>query len=349
VKFLIVDDDPFCRELLRVILRPYGQCDMAADGEEALQAVRASLEGAEPYDLICLDIMMPGIDGHEVLRRVRELERRHGRQGSDVVNVVMTTALQDPRHCIQAFEEGCESYCTKPLTEEKILGEVSALLGDRTLAPIGRPAHSEARGPAEVAPSGAEQNLPPEACPLPEACSPLEDSQSRHSPRSVQEPAGQAPVAPQKRLRCLIVDDDRVCRELLRSMLEPHADCAFAYDGEEAVEAVRLALEDGTPYELICLDIMMPGMDGHQALERLRAVEIEHGRKGLDGAKVIMTTALRDPKHCVRSFREGCEAYTTKPIHEDELFAKIRELGLLTDSCPAAAKQAAGGSNTERP
>ena len=49
-------------------------------------------------------------------------------------------------------------------------------------------------------------------------------------------------------------------------MLAPVADCDFAYDGSEAVDVVRLAIEDRTPYDLICLDIMMPGMDGHQAL-----------------------------------------------------------------------------------
>lgn len=316
MRFLIVDDDPLCRELLRVVLAPYGHCDLAGGGDEALRLVRAALADGKPYDLICLDIMMPGMDGHEVLRLVRQLERAHGRQGRDAAKVIMTTALKDTHHCIQAFEEGCESYCTKPLTEEKILAEVSALLGDRTLVPGGRAAGSKAPAASAVAAASTPGALP-------EADLPARASQS--------DPVCSAAPAP-RRLRCLIVDDDRVCRELLRAMLAPWADCTFAYDGQEAVAAVRLALEDGTPYDLICLDIMMPRMDGHRTLEQLRAVEREHGRRGLDGAKVIMTTALRDSKHCVRSFREGCEAYVTKPIQEEELLAKMQELHLLGDS-----------------
>ncbi len=332
MRFLIVDDDSVCRELLRVVLTPYGRCDLAADGDKALEAVRASLEGGKPYDLICLDIMMPGKDGHEVLRLVRQLERRHGRQGRDGVKVIMTTALKDARHCIQAFEEGCESYCTKPLTEEKILSEVSALLGDRTLA-SGR----RAGRPAAPAPTAISTSSEPGTSLRSDLPSPGEKTDGGPS-------AAPAPG----RLRCLIVDDDRVCRELLRAMLGPYAECTFAYDGEEAVQAVRLALADGAPYELICLDIMMPGMDGHHALERIRAVELEHGRTGSDGAKVIMTTALRDSKHCVRSFREGCEGYVTKPIREEELLAKMRELGLLAQSAAALSAPTTPGSNRER-
>jgi len=324
VKFLIVDDDPLCRELLRVILRPYGRCDLAAGGEEALRFVRAALEAEEPYDLICLDIMMPGMDGHEVLRSIRQIEHHHGRQGSDAVKVIMTTALKDTRHCIRAFEEGCESYCTKPLTEEKILAEMRALLGEGAL----KSGCVSIDSPPPVSSAAVASHTPATSQVLPDGYSP-ETAPTAHTPDT---PPAQA------LLRCLIVDDDRVCRELLRAMLTPYAECSFAYDGTEAVEAVRLALEDGLPYELICLDIMMPGMDGHQALEQIRAVENEHGLRGLDGAKVIMTTALRDSKHCVRSFREGCEAYVTKPIREEELLAKMQQLGLLASvhSSPSA-------------
>jgi two-component system, chemotaxis family, chemotaxis protein CheY len=131
------------------------------------------------------------------------------------------------------------------------------------------------------------------------------------------------------RPRYLIVDDDGVCRELLKDILSRYGQCDFAYDGGEAIDAVRLALEDGDYYDLICLDIMMPGSSGHEALESIRELEEEHGARGSDQVRVIMTTALRDSKHCIRAFREGCEAYVTKPIDQRQLLAKMRELGLL--------------------
>jgi len=132
-------------------------------------------------------------------------------------------------------------------------------------------------------------------------------------------------------IRCLIVDDSNTSRELLRAMLRPHAQCSFAYDGREAVDAVRLAMDDGQPFDLIFMDIMMPGMDGHEALRSIRALESERGVRGSDCARVIMTTALADSKHCMKSFREGCECYLTKPVSEDQLFAKMRELGLSAE------------------
>jgi len=133
-------------------------------------------------------------------------------------------------------------------------------------------------------------------------------------------------------VKTLIVDDDPLCRELLRVVLAPHGHCDMAFDGSEAVAAVRLAVEDRTPYDLITLDIMMPGLSGHDALSEIRKLEAENGIYGSDGVKVIMVTALHDSKHCIQSFKEGCESYLTKPFREDELLARMRELGVLEPS-----------------
>jgi len=280
MKFLLVDDDATARELLRMILSPYGHCALAFDGQEAVDAVRLALEDGRPYDLICLDIMMPKVDGHKALDRIRRLEAEHGVCGSDGAKVIMTTALHDAKHCLRAFREGCESYFTKPLQQSELLDCVRDLLGELHELP-----KSESPSPAKNEPS------------------------QEH--------------------RYLIVDDDRLCRELVRAVLAPYGQCSFAYDGREAIEAVRLAMEDGHPFHLISLDIMMPGTDGHAALKAIRQLEAERGIHGSDGVKVIMTTALRDSKHCIQSFREGCECYITKPLKAAELLGKACELGVL--------------------
>jgi two-component system chemotaxis response regulator CheY len=72
--------------------------------------------------------MMPGMDGHSVLEEIRRLDAQDGREGNDVTRVVMTTALRDSQHCVQAFREGCEAYLTKPV-DEKLLGEALSKLG----------------------------------------------------------------------------------------------------------------------------------------------------------------------------------------------------------------------------
>mgnify|MGYP001293260122 CR=1 FL=1 len=131
------------------------------------------------------------------------------------------------------------------------------------------------------------------------------------------------------KLRVLIAEDDFVSRRLLQRFLSAHGDCDVAVNGKEAVEAFRLAWEAGQPYDLICLDIMMPEMDGHEVLRRIR--EIEHGKNagGLTGAKVIMTTALGDYENIMAAFKEQCEAYVVKPIDKQTLLEKIRFTGLL--------------------
>jgi two-component system chemotaxis response regulator CheY len=132
--------------------------------------------------------------------------------------------------------------------------------------------------------------------------------------------------AGEKRRRFLIVDDEPVCRELLAETLHPYADCDVAREGASAIESFRLALESGRPYDLVCLDVMMPGLSGHQVLEQMRQLEKEHGILGLDGAKVIMTTALADSKKCVEAFRYGCEGYVIKPFSEVDIVAAIERI-----------------------
>lgn len=131
-------------------------------------------------------------------------------------------------------------------------------------------------------------------------------------------------------MKCLIVEDDFTCRRLLQAYLADYADCFIACNGQEAVEAFTEALDAGEPYDLICLDIMMPGMDGHAALARLRQIEADHGIGGLDSVKVIMTTALDDSENIFGAFRTGCEGYVVKPIEKARLLGEMEKLGLVS-------------------
>lgn len=130
-------------------------------------------------------------------------------------------------------------------------------------------------------------------------------------------------------MKYLIVEDNFAARRLLQRYLSNYGDCDVAVDGHEAVEAFRQALDEKEPYDLICLDIMMPNMDGREALTAIRQIEHERGIDGLDGVKVIMTTALGDSRNVIGSFREGCEAYIVKPVEKDKLFEEMENLGLI--------------------
>ena len=130
-------------------------------------------------------------------------------------------------------------------------------------------------------------------------------------------------------MRTLIVEDDFTSRLLLQSLLSPYGECHIAVNGREAVAAFRAAQERGQAYDLICMDIMMPEMDGHTALREIRALEETGGTPPTKRVKIIMTTALGDVKDVVESFMGLCDAYVFKPVDKGKLLGHIRDLCLV--------------------
>ena len=130
-------------------------------------------------------------------------------------------------------------------------------------------------------------------------------------------------------LKILIVEDDFVGRKLLFKHLSAFGEVDLAVDGAEAVKAFYMSMLKKTPYDLICLDVMMPEMDGQEVLKSIRETEIRHGiRPGL-GAKIIMTTALDDTESIMKAFREQCDGYLVKPIKRGALLSTMQDLGLI--------------------
>ena len=133
-------------------------------------------------------------------------------------------------------------------------------------------------------------------------------------------------------MRILIVEDDFTSRKVLQKMLSKYGDCDMAADGEEAVHACRMALEENAPYDLICMDIMMPVIDGQQALQQIRKLEGQWGLGSGSSARVVMTTALGDIKNVTQAFSQGlADSYVTKPIDSDKLIGELKKLNLIPD------------------
>lgn len=116
-KVLVVDDEELNRELLDAILS--GQYDVleACNGEEALEKVKQ-----EPPDIILLDVMMPGMDGYEVCRQLK------GKKETEIIPVVMVTALREKEDRIQGLEAGADDFLTKPIDRAEVLARVKSLL-----------------------------------------------------------------------------------------------------------------------------------------------------------------------------------------------------------------------------
>ncbi len=130
-------------------------------------------------------------------------------------------------------------------------------------------------------------------------------------------------------MRSLIVEDDFIAKELLQIYIADYGDISFAINGKEAVRAIEESLDSGKPYDLICLDIKMPEMDGLEALKHIRKLEQDRAITGLDGTKVIMTTSSDLPRDIYNAFNTGCEAYIVKPIRKETLVEEMTKLGLI--------------------
>ena len=129
-------------------------------------------------------------------------------------------------------------------------------------------------------------------------------------------------------MRILVVEDDFISRRLLCRFLEAYGECDVAINGQEALTAVEHALQTGQHYDLICLDIMMPEMDGHESLQKIRELEMDQGRHLGHGAKIIMTTSLEDHKNILSAFKSSADGYVVKPIEKKKLISTLQDLGL---------------------
>lgn len=128
-------------------------------------------------------------------------------------------------------------------------------------------------------------------------------------------------------MRILIAEDDFASRKFMLKFLTKYAEVDVTVDGQEAVNAFELALEDGEPYDLVCLDVMMPNMDGLEALETIR--QLEAGcTTTMKRARVIMTTALNEVNQVDKAFQLGCEGYAVKPIDTEKFLMIMDKMGL---------------------
>ncbi len=136
-------------------------------------------------------------------------------------------------------------------------------------------------------------------------------------------------IRPKKRMNILVAEDDFVSRTVIHEILLPFGTVDLAADGREAVMAFEQTMADGGFYDLICLDIMMPILDGTIALERMREYEVKKGIIGNTRAKIVMTTALDSMDQVFKAFRLQCDAYLVKPITKAKVLNQLRKLHLI--------------------
>ncbi len=120
MKILIAEDDLASRRFITKFMSNYGECDITIDGIEAIEAFIMGLDSNQPYDLLCLDVMMPRVDGIKVLETIREFEKVRGIEESKKAKVIITTALGETSYIKNAYEHGMVQYVCKPIEVDKI-------------------------------------------------------------------------------------------------------------------------------------------------------------------------------------------------------------------------------------
>lgn len=135
-------------------------------------------------------------------------------------------------------------------------------------------------------------------------------------------------------MRILVVEDDYISRRLLCRYLESYGTCDEAVNGHEALDAIRRAIASDQHFDLICLDIMMPGLDGQQTLVHLRQIEAENDLPLGHGAKVVMTSAMEDNQYIMEALNASADGYVVKPIERRKFVETLRETGLLMETIP---------------
>jgi two-component system chemotaxis response regulator CheY len=127
LKTLIVDDVLLLRHVLEKTLSKYGECDIAENGEEALEMFTVHFKRNNSYDLICLDLMMPGVNGLEVLKQVRALEDSKNLPPEGKCKIIIITSVSDQSFVSKAIALGCDDYLVKPLTPKMLIRKLIKL------------------------------------------------------------------------------------------------------------------------------------------------------------------------------------------------------------------------------
>jgi two-component system chemotaxis response regulator CheY len=145
-------------------------------------------------------------------------------------------------------------------------------------------------------------------------------------------------------MKALVVEDDEVVRRLLKVFLDDHFDLTITKNGPEALQVFEGALQAGKPFGLVCVDVMMPEMNGVEVLKRLRTIETDFEIYGESCSRVLMVTAVMEKETVAQAFREGCDGYVIKPLERKELLRQLQALKILpagTGEKPPSTKGAA--------
>ena len=127
MRFLIVDDDAPNRKLLTDIVSKLGECEAVAGGPEALSAFKKGWEDWRPFNLVFLDVLMPEMDGREVLLKIREIEKDKKISEQHQARIIMVTGASEEGTVMDCLRNGCDEFIVKPIDIELVFEKIKKL------------------------------------------------------------------------------------------------------------------------------------------------------------------------------------------------------------------------------
>jgi len=127
MRFLIVDDDGPNRKLLKALVATLGECETAESGKQALAAFQKAWENWRPFNLIFLDILMPEMDGKEVLLKIREIEKEKKISDQHQARIIMVTGVSEEEMVVACLKNGCDDFLVKPIESNVLFDKINHL------------------------------------------------------------------------------------------------------------------------------------------------------------------------------------------------------------------------------
>lgn len=139
----------------------------------------------------------------------------------------------------------------------------------------------------------------------------------------------------ERALRSLVVEDDLTTRTVLTELLGQYGECQAVTGGGAAIESFLTAIHEGSPYDLVCLDIRMPGVNGIHTLAILRKHEAAAAQamavENPDDHRtcMVMTTSVTSQDAVDKATKKLCDAYLVKPVTQQLLEKTLDKFGLI--------------------
>jgi len=132
-----------------------------------------------------------------------------------------------------------------------------------------------------------------------------------------------------KTIKALIVEDVLLIQRLIERFMVSHADCITVADGKMALDLFTSHYFNGDPFNLVCLDIYLPKVNGLAVLENIRNFENEIRLSEEEKSKVIMISSLSNQNMIKKAKTLGCNGYITKPFSKEDVVEELTRLGLI--------------------